>query len=178
MDFIRITSSNDHFAEEIITLYLDTFPEEQRHLKNDFIRLLESNTLFNCMAVLMNNSMIGFVNYWEFDEFIYLEHLAVEPPMRGHKLGEKLVKLLQSKSDKPIILEAERAGDSEYGERRLDFYKRLGFEILPVAYSQPPYRPGGDFIPLELMSDQAEFALSNFDKLRSIMYKEVYHIES
>lgn len=176
MELIRLQSANDEYTPELIELYTDTFPLNQRHTEKDFIALMESNPLFNCEVVLMNNSMIGFINYWDFDDFIFLEHLAVEPPLRGHKLGEKLMKILQENHPKPIVLEAERAEDSEYGERRIEFYRRLGFETIDVEYMQPPYRPEDKPFPLEILSNHTDYATDNFDAIKRTIYREVYKL--
>lgn len=175
MEILRIKSVKEDYADELLDLYLDIFPETQRHVREDFEALLEKEDIFFANVVLMNGSVIGFFNYWNLDEFVYLEHLAVEPPMRGHKLGEKLVDLLKkSIVDKPIILEVERAEDSEFGERRIEFYRRLGFELLPFDYKQPPYRPDGDWISLHLMSNNLALASDRFDEFVSILYSRVY----
>ncbi len=174
MEFIRLQSSVDKHAEELISLYLEAFPENQRHTKEDFENLLNNNSLFHCNAVLMNDALIGFFHYWEFEEFLFLEHIAIEPPLRGHKLGEKVIELIRSFTNKPLIIEVEPAETTEYGGRRIEFYRRLGFETIPHKYLQPPYRQGDAFVLLEIMSDKPEFASDNFEKIKSTIYKAVY----
>ena len=177
MELIRIQSTSAPFADELISLYLDTFPANQRHNRADFETLLGAKEQFYCCAVLMNNSLTGFINYWDFDQFVYLEHLAIEPPLRGHKLGEKLVMLLREQANKPIVLEAEYPEESEISARRIGFYRRLGFEVLPVEYMQPPYRKGEAAIPLVVLSDDVEYATSNFEMIRNRIYREVYCVK-
>ena len=176
MEFIRIRSTEEKYAEELIELYLDAFSEEQRHTREDFIRLLNSNDEFNCNAVLMNKELIGFFHYWDFEDFLFLEHIAIEPPLRGHKLGEKVINLVRTFAEKPLVIEVEQAENSEYGARRIEFYRRLGFEIVPEKYFQPPYRKGGKFIPLDMMSDDVDFATDNFENIKTTIYNYVYGI--
>ena len=176
MDYIRILSSADKYADELTELYLGAFSENQRHTKEDFRHLLDTNKQFNCNAVLMNNQLIGFFHFWDFDDFLFLEHIAIEPPLRGHKLGEKVIKLVRSLAAKPLVIEVEQAENSVFGARRIEFYRRLGFEIVPFEYLQPPYRVGEDYIPLEMMSDDLEFASENFEKIKAKIYRQVYGI--
>ncbi len=177
MEFIRINSSKEEQAEELISLYLEAFPETQRHTKEDFENLLDNNRLFNCNAVLMNDSLVGFFHYWDFDSFLFLEHIAIEPPLRGHKLGEKVINLIRTFNEKPMVIEVEPADNTEFGARRIEFYRRLGFEIVPHDYLQPPYQKGDEYIPLEMMSDNHEFATENFEQIKSTIYKYVYGVE-
>lgn len=174
MKFIRINSDKDEYADELIMLYLDTFPETQRHTEDDFRKLLGREERFHCNAVLMNNALVGFFHNWDFDEFVFLEHVAVEPPLRGHKLGEKIISLARQSTKRPLVLEVEKAEDSEWGARRIEFYHRLGFQIIPVEYVQPPYRKDGSYIPLHLMSNDPEFVTKNYEKIKDIIYKNVY----
>ncbi len=178
MEIIRITSIEESFANDLIELYLETFPENQRHNKLDFENLLRKENDFFANVALMNSSPIGFFNYWNFDDFVFLEHLAVEPPMRGYKLGEKLINLLKDiVEEKTIILEVEKADDSEFGERRIEFYRRLGFELVPIEYEQPPYREGESYLPLHIMSNNVSFAMKKFDEIKSALYRKVYKIK-
>ncbi len=177
MEFIRLHSCSDEYAEELISLYLEIFPENQRHTKEDFENLLNNNSSFFCNAVLINDALVGFFHYWDFETFLFLEHIATEPPLRGHKLGEKTINLVRSFTDKPLVIEVEPAEISEYGGRRIEFYRRLGFETIQQEYLQPPYRKGDAYITLELMSDHHQFATENFEMIKSTIYKHVYGVE-
>lgn len=176
MEYVRIKSTNDQQFEELIALYLESFPRNERLEIDDFKQLLNTNQSLRCYAVLVNDAFVGFLNFWEFEDFVYLEHIAILPSLRGHKLGEKVILKLKSSINKPIVLEAETAESSEFGERRINFYKRLGFDILPVKYYQPPYRKGEEYVYLEIMSDDLVFAKSNFEKIKNTIYKEVYQV--
>lgn len=176
MNFVRIVSAKDRFAYEVIELYLETFPLNQRHNRDEFIHLLENEPRFFCNAVLMNDSLVGFCNYWDLNNFIFTEHIAVEPPMRGHKLGEKMIHLIRDFTSKPLILEVEKEGQDEWSSRRVGFYKRLGFEILSDEYEQPPYRQEEPFLPLYLMSDQLDKVEKKIDEIKKTIYLAVYKI--
>lgn len=177
MEFFRIQSADNRYIDELFSLYSGAFPESQRHSEKEFKTLLETEELFHCNAVTMNEGLVGFFNYWDFEEFIFAEHIAIEPPLRGHKLGEKIISLARKSVEVPLVLEAEYAESSEWGSRRLEFYRRLGFEIVPKDYMQPPYRKGEDYLPLHLMSDNLTFATENFEKIKETIYKKVYKVD-
>lgn len=87
--------------------------------------------------------------YWHFDTFIYVEYLAVDPTLRGGGIGRRIMERLVSDSMLPVILEVEPPTD-QLTTRRVAFYQRLGFQLLPDPYVQPSYGvvPG---MPLRLM---------------------------
>lgn len=68
------------------------------------------------------------VMYVELDNFIFIDYLLVSTEARGQGLGHKLLEQLKEKR-KPIILEVEPVSyeDSDT-QKRLNFYKREGFE--------------------------------------------------
>ena len=178
MEFIRIQSMDNIFTDELIKLYLESFPENQRRSVSEFKALLGSDDRFHCNAVLLNNELVAFYNYWDFEDFYFVEHLALEPPLRGYKLGEKIINLVRKNLNLPLVLEVEPIDASEWGSRRIEFYHRLGFQIIPQKYKQPPYRKGDNFILLHLMCDYPEFAEENFENIKEIIYKNVYRVGS
>ena len=66
--------------------------------------------------------------YVELENFIFIDYLFVSKNARGQGLGNKLLEKMKRKG-KPIILEVEPVNyeDSDT-EKRLRFYKRVGFE--------------------------------------------------
>lgn len=176
MELLRIQSAENTYTEGIIRLYTEAFPVEQRRSPAALKQLMECNSKFHCNAVLMNSELIGFFNYWNFEDFFFVEHIAIEPPLRGHKLGEKMISLARASADVPLVLEAETVEYSDWSSRRIEFYRRLGFEIVPQPYAQPPYEAGGEYITLHLMSDAPAFAATHFDRIKKTIYSEVYGV--
>lgn len=176
MEFIRIQSAQNSHTQALLQLYTEAFPESQRRSEAALKKIMESNDKFHCNAVLMNDELVGFFNYWDFDTFFFVEHIAIEPPLRGHKLGEKIITLARKSANRPLVLEAETAEDSDWGERRIEFYRRLGFEIIPYPYEQPPYEKDGEYITLHLMSDNASFGTAHFELIKTTIYREVYNV--
>ncbi|MGC3979341.1 MAG: GNAT family N-acetyltransferase [Paludibacteraceae bacterium] len=131
MEFVQITSVEETYFQDIMTLYQEAFPENQRHTATDFKSLVESRQKdFRCNAVLLNKSFVGFFNYWDLKDFNFAEHFAIVEAVRGNKIGEKVMKMIQSAAKLPLIFEVE-IPDNETNARRIEFYRRLGYEIVP-----------------------------------------------
>jgi hypothetical protein len=73
-------------------------------------------------------------------------------------------------------LETELPTD-EISKRRIAFYERKGFRLLDPGYKQPPYHIGGVPIPMYLMLAGTLSPGDHLDRIKHILYKEVYHIE-
>lgn len=84
------------------------------------------------------DKFVGLLGYWTFDDYIYIEHLAVNPALRSGGYGSRIVSKFLSSTDKTIILEIEQVTD-ELTARRLHFYERLGFRTNPYDHIQPLY---------------------------------------
>ena len=80
------------------------------------------------MTLSENGKVLGFLNFWELSDFVYLEHFAVDKNLRGKGLGSELIrKLSEICAGKTIVLEAEPPELNEFSSRRIEFYRRLGF---------------------------------------------------
>ncbi|KAI7262494.1 hypothetical protein KC345_g9413 [Hortaea werneckii] len=118
---------------------------------------------------------LAFLAAWEFPELRFIEHLAVNPDIRGGGIGNKLMSRYIHRSDKPVLLEVEPP-DGELEQRRICFYERLGFYLNPYSYVQPPLRAGQADLPLRIMTYPRAVTLKEFQRFRDILYTEVYRI--
>ena len=175
MEFIQIKSAGDEYVDKLVSLYLEAFPENERHSEENFTKIIGSNPKFRCNAVLMNKEFVGFFNSWNFDFFLFAEHFAILAAIRGNKLGEKVMNMMKQGVDVPVVFEVELP-DTEIAVRRIEFYHRLGYEIVPVDYLQPPYNKEENYHPLYLMTDNVDFVLDNFEKIKDTIYKNVYGV--
>lgn len=144
----RITSKKE--LETIGELYISAFPAEERR---EFTQLQELLHQAQCEfhKVFCGDTLAGFCIFWQFDAFLFLEHFAIEPELRGQKIGEQVLTLLKEMHPKPIILEVEPATDVN-SVRRIKFYERNGYYLLPVKYRQPSYDGIKPSLDLHLMS--------------------------
>lgn len=119
--------------------------------------------------------LLGFLAAWEFPELRFVEHIAVNPGMRGSGVGQKLMSHYIAASDKPVLLEVEPpVGELE--RRRIGFYERLGFHLNAYEYVQPPLREGLADLPLCIMTYPRLIRLEEFHRFRTLLYTEIYKV--
>lgn len=152
-------------ADGVASVYkkmTDAFPYEERRDISDQAECLE-NKYFRWFEVSNGEELVGFISLWDFDEFVYIEHLAMDAQKRSGGYGSKTVEYIKKLYNKPIILEAE-APVTEQQIKRIRFYDRLGFKINGYDYVQPSYHSDSQEVPLKILSypeliSQAEFDL-------------------
>lgn len=141
-------SPHKDFAKRI---YIDSFPNIERRDFSEIENTIYLNLrIFDFKVVSENNLLIGILGIWNFENFLYIEHLAIEKSLRGRSYGKILINIIKNHFPKPIIIEVEPPRE-ELSIRRIRFYNQLGFILLNEPYSQPPYRGKNPFIELRLM---------------------------
>lgn len=118
---------------------------------------------------------VAFLAFWTFDEFNFMEHLAVSPTCRGKGTGTKLVSEFISDNFKPIILEIEPPLDN-ISIKRMEFYKRLGFKLNEYQYFQMPLRKNDSPSELKIMSYPDKLKEEEFENAKNTIYHEVYGV--
>jgi ribosomal protein S18 acetylase RimI-like enzyme len=159
----------------IFSIMEATFPEcEIRTYAGQ--RALLSNPYYRLVTETDDNgSIIAFLAGWEFPLFRFVEHIAVNPAIQGGGIGTKLMSAYIEQSTKPVLLEVEPP-DTSIAQRRVSFYERLGFQLNPFQYVQPPLRDGQADLPLNIMSYPQPLKEAEFVMFREILYTEVYKI--
>ena len=119
-------------------MYLDAFlPNERRRFEGFKQQFLNKNSCSIFLAESEGKNL-GFFTLWDFDSFAFIEHLAVWPAFRGHRIGEGMLQWVLTHYPCPVILEVEPPQD-EMTRRRVAFYRRNGFHLLDYHYRQPSY---------------------------------------
>ena len=73
---------------------------------------------------------------WDFDDFVFLEHFAVDPACRSGGIGGQMLDAMLARCGKRACLEAELP-ETELAARRIGFYERHGFTVnADYAYFQ------------------------------------------
>ncbi len=134
---------------EIYKKLEEAFPYEERRDFDDY-EIYFKNSHFAPFEIVDGENAVGFVNLWVLSSFIYIEHIAIDPEIRGGGYGTKAINLVKEKFNKPIILEAE-APLSETQIKRIKFYENLGFKLNNYNYFQPSFHKG-EPVPLKLLS--------------------------
>ena len=169
-----INTRNKHylFVERLLH---EAFPENERRDDNRQQANTDRNPLFHCLLVQTEKEQpIGLLTYWQFDEFIYIEHFATAEAERGKGYGSEAMKLFLAQAEKPVVLEAEMPHRSnDQALRRIRFYKRLGFRVCSAPYKQPPYRCTDGWLPMKILK-YGNLPFSYF--VKQTIYREVYDI--
>lgn len=161
---MTITDLNPSDAAALLHIYEESFPPEERRpyaSAGDFLSFLNSpeREMGALAAIDDDGRLFGFLTYWRFPAFHYVEHLAVSSEARGSGTGAALVRALAERCGGRILLEVERPelmatpAEAEMARRRIGFYRRLG--LTPhegLRYVQPPYAPGLPGVELMLMT--------------------------
>lgn len=167
--------NNMHMFEQVYELMKESFPvaeyrnyDEQKHLLTHprYSLVTEKDD---------QGRVIGFLAGWKFDDFSYVENVAVSSEIRGGGIGKRLMERYMEQTKLPIILEVELPVN-EINQRRVRFYKRLGFHLCDFPYVQPPLRTGIEPFPLKIMSYPASMSSSQFEQVRDTLYREVYNV--
>lgn len=166
--------SESQQLESIRELFLSAFPAKERREFEDFRLQLAFNDCQVYQIFTERGKLAGFCVLWEFPFFVFLEHFAIEPGMRGLGIGEKTLAEIKVSFQKTIILETELPVD-EMSSRRVNFYERNGFHKLNRTYFQPSYGRGKPEIELKLMSTNVDLPVEELDFYIQSIRKKVYN---
>lgn len=173
MELIPVKTTHPYYAyaEQLMT---DAFPPEERRPIEQQRAYTDHNPLFHSNAVVENGQFAGLINYWQLDGFLYFEHLATCPSLRGGGLGKRILETLCANAALPIILEVEPP-TNEIASRRIGFYRRCGFSLWDKqTYMQPSYAPGLPSIPLLLMAYGDIDEEQDFERTVREIHRHVY----
>lgn len=161
--------------EQLYDLMKDSFPEDEyRPFEGQKALLAEE-----AYQIYANYNEVGilqaFVALWNFEQYAYIEHFAVNPRFRNGGLGSRILKELADTFPKPIFLEVEPPKD-EMAIRRIGFYERNGYHLNTYPYMQPAMAPGRNPIPLCIMTSQKPVTVEEFDTIKQLLYEKVFKI--
>lgn len=154
-----------------------SFPACERRTKAEHLAEFE-RPQFRSLCYCPDGKLTGFMNYWDMENFVYLEHFAVSPELRGKGIGAALAEELKKLSRGLIVLEAEPSEQSDTAKRRMGFYERLGFTVNPYDYIQPPISDNQPPVLLRLMTYPKAISESEYLNIRGELYSHVYGVGS
>ncbi len=171
----RITQTQGSSYEYIEKLIVESFPVEEYRKLDELRDYTRTKSIFYNNLIIDGQDPVGMISYWAFDRFYYIEHFAVDPKQRNGGYGKQVISHLKKLFDRPIVLEVEPPV-LEISERRIGFYKRQGFTLWDTPYQQPPYRPGGTFLPMQLMVYGILSRNKDYHEVKTCLYNNVYGI--
>ncbi len=173
---VEVKESSDARLAWVEATYNDSFPESERRDFSLVRRLLEEQPAFKLYLALVNEEQyVGFITFWHFGLFVYVEHFAIDSSVRNGGLGSLVMKEQLSLINVPVVLEVELP-DEELNRRRIGFYERLGFVLDDHPYRQPPYRRGEEWLDMRLMTCGKLGMEPSFEEIKKVIYKEVYNV--
>lgn len=135
-------------TEEWWQLYSAAFPAEERRNATEHEHALRDDAFHACMLRDVSN-FVGLLTWWQWDNMLYVEHLAIAQEKRGMGYGGAALQALKQ-CGLDIVLEIEPVRD-DVSAKRLAFYQANGFVLLPFPHTQLAYQKGYPDIELLLL---------------------------
>ena len=191
----QIKSQASPYWDSLVRVYLQSFPLDEQRPIASIAHLIEHDDRFLAYAVVddndddaaelqaksqepraMSQRPLGLLTTWHFEEFIYIEHFAIDPTLRSQGYGSEALKAFIHEHGKPIVLEAEPPTDA-LSIRRIKFYERIGLTLYDFPYMQPAYTEDSHPVELRLMGtlDTDNTPLTLVSKT---LHREVYGLRS
>lgn len=169
----RIMSAGDPRMADLGRLYEEAFPEPERRDLRQLKELTESCPQMYFNAVEDGGQLAGLFVYWDFGDFYFLEHLAVYAGMRNRKIGQQVLDYVAKNLPGVRLLEVEPPVE-EIAARRVNYYRRNGYEVLDKTYRQPSYRCLGEDYPLWIMGNCPGIEKEKLQEYIARIKQEVY----
>lgn len=170
MQFIRINSKDDKYFNDTMKIYQTSFPIFEQRIIKDQIEALENKNYYSTI-ICENDRLIGLLFYWKYDNYVYIEHLAISLSLRGKKYGSKILKTF-CENNKNIILEIDNPID-EISRKRLKFYSEIGFKLQEFDHIHPPYRKEYNGHKLKIMSFNRDLSKEEYNQFNVFLKTKV-----
>ena len=145
-----------------------TYESQRKLLKNENYRMYTEYD--------DNDGVIGFLAYWSLKSCIFFEHLAISKNQRGKGIGTKIILKHIKNAEKPVFLEVHPPVTA-LAKRRINLYKRLGFNLNHFYYEQPALRENESSQQLMIMSYPKSISETDFNKYKNEIYNNVYNVK-
>ena len=143
---LRFIDVNEKTFNTVFDKMKTAFPYEERRDYSDQKECLE-NKYFKFFEIYDCDLAVGFTALWVFENFVFIEHIAIDENKRGGGYGSKAIELIKEKYNKPLILEAEEKRDNPKDfisfvneQARYEKYKQDEV-VLDKMFEQTKYMP-------------------------------------
>lgn len=175
---IQIKQITEQHISQAVSLYTEAFPKIERRPVVQWLHLWQIQKHFEIIEISSGDLFAGFISYWGFKDFIYIEHFATAKSLRGNGIGGMAIDAFkQTCQGKPVILEVEMPTD-DISKRRIAFYGKHGFTLSANPYIQPAYRANDAPIELRIMSTDPIFTARNFNTITGTIHQHVYGVNT
>lgn len=181
-----VTHKEEKNLGDLIDLYESAFPKRERRDREALKEMIGSRKNMNLFSIQREKELAGFIIAWELDGFTFIEHFAIFDQMRGGGIGKAVIDKVSEQFPGTIILEVEPLKSREPQERqesqkeaditkrRIEFYRRAGFEIITKEYIQPPYREEDLPAQLWLMSNTPGLTAYQIEQFIKTIHTVIY----
>ncbi len=157
-------SQSDLNNDMLCTLYSTAFPAEEQIPWTDLMSLIDRMSLDFTAYYDDEMGLVGLTIVYPSTDFNWFWYFAVKEELRGHGLGEQILKRVLSKyADTCLILDMEspeqECSNTEQRHRRHDFYSRNGFRDTDV------FRKYGEIEMTVMMTGDGTFTLQDWDNI-------------
>lgn len=155
---------------------LDTFINEHHGKFHAFVALDGEGAVVDGKVEGGDDLFLGFLSYWTFKGYVYIEHFAVSGEHRGKRIGSMMLEHLFKEAGENVLIEVEHP-DTTDAERRIRFYERHNFTARrSFDYIQPPYAKDRKPVPMLLMT-HGDVKLDDKHDIAE-MLREVYNVNA
>ena len=103
----RISTADGFLYEYMEQLITAAFPPEEHRPLEELRLYTDSRPHFYNNIIFHHDTPVGFITYWDFGKFYYVEHFAVDPAQRNGGHGKNVLNHLCQLLQHPIVLEVE-----------------------------------------------------------------------
>lgn len=161
---------------KVYELMTEAFPSSEIRNKAGQKNLL-THPSYHLYNVKKKNKVHGLLAVWEFKNFDFIEHFALNASLRGNGLGGRLLKDYLSNAGKTVFLEVEEP-KTDIARRRIGFYERSGFCLNDFEYIQPDLQQGQDSLLLKNMTYPKKSSKEEFEHMKQCIFETVYQIKA
>ncbi len=117
----------------------------------------------------------AFLTYWKFENYVYIEHFAVDPAHRSKNIGRMMLNHLFGTVGENVLIEVEKPTDDE-SRRRISFYEKRLQAPRGHKLCAAPLLPEQSGVEMLLMT-HGDVKLRDTRDLREIL-TEVYNVDN
>lgn len=170
MELKKITRNE---YDKFFSMLESDFCLDERKTKANELKAFDDKN-FSPNFIYDNQTLVGYICFWEFEKFLFVEHFAILKEMRGTGCGSRFLKEFSEKNQKAIILEVELP-TTETASKRIKFYEKLGYVVNDFSYTQPAYQPESNPVKMFVMSFGKALSEKDFQEFTQTIKKIVYN---
>ncbi|HLC93282.1 MAG TPA: GNAT family N-acetyltransferase [archaeon] len=157
-------------------IYEAAFPEDEKRSEGTQAKVMRLPN-YSIYAISKDEEAIALLAVWEFENFVFIEHIAVKEHMRNSGFGTKILRGFLEPATK-LVLCAIDLPKTAIAKRRLGFFTRCGFRLNEFDYIQPAYSTEKKPVQMKIMSCPGLLTPKDFEKAREEIHLKVYGCET